>query len=485
MLLVAAGDRSSFSLISVEEVQSCPFAPVSACERWPAAQDGTVRLYTSDELFGSHTYRRSFYVFIPANVSQPAPLVMYLHGGYGSGLLSFKQYPFHGWAAGHQRIWKRNTLSCKMTWDPARPLKKEFKTVSGSDCDPDNLTTEAPTNFVIVYPSGLQDRRVCSKTKLPCDANSDCAGLTNRCSGRSPTDASSTASRCHWEDGRSPSPSWGLGTWTDATQYRDDVGFVNHILDTLLTAAGTMPAVNRIVVGGTSNGGMMTHRVGCHVGDPVYSALGNISALMINVAAMPYNVFDGRLGRQQCMPRRPLRVIYTVGKGLATPDCKEYGCEQPTVDGDGHIPFGTPGQVHNVNSPSLGAVVSNQESMQRWMQTNARLTGRADPPTTTKKVGVFTTKMTMSLGADLSYSDVVGYVTDGGSHILNADRGDIDVFETMLKFALEINAIQKGEVVVSDDGTTTGQVDHASACGASAIATGAVGLVVLAVAAMF
>ena len=100
--------------------------------------------------------------------------------------------------------------------------------------------------------------------------------------------------------------------------------------------------------------------------------------------------------------------------------------------------------------------------------------------------------MMMSLGADLSYSDVVGYVTDGGSHIINGDRGDIDVFETMLKFALEINPIQKGEVEAKvmglDDRTTAGQVgkdDDVSACGVSAIATGAVGLVMLAVAAMF
>jgi poly(3-hydroxybutyrate) depolymerase len=161
---------------------------------------------------------------------------------------------------------------------------------------------------------------------------------------------------------------------------------------------------------------------------------------MINVAAMPYNVFDGRLGRQRCAPARPLRVIYTVGRGIATPDCAAYGCEQPAVDGDGHIPLGTPGQVHNVNSPSLGAVVSHEESMQRWTQANTLLAGRADEPkTTTEQVGFFTTKTTVSLGDGFPSSDVVGYVTDGGSHMLNADRGDIDVFETMLKFALKVD----------------------------------------------
>ena len=224
------------------------------------------------------------------------------------------------------------------------------------------------------------------------------------------------------------------------TQYRDDVGFVNHIVDTLFTPSSEpMPSVNRVILGGTSNGGIMTHRVGCRWGT-LPTLHESISALMINVAAMPYNVFDGRLGRQRCAPRRPLRVIYTVGKGIATPDCAVYPCEQPSVDGDGHIPLGTPGQVHNVNSPSLGAVVSHEESMQRWVQANSLLAGHAgDSPTNfTEQIGFFTTKTTISFGADSSSSDVVGYVTDGGSHMINADRGDIDVFETMLKFVLKV-----------------------------------------------
>ena len=155
------GERSTFSLVSVEEVQSCPFP--SKCGHWPAAGDGTVRLYTSDESFGSSsTYRRFFYTFVPASVSEPAPLVVYLHGGYMSGLMSLKTKPFHGWAAGHQRTWKRNTPSCKMTWNHSDPLAKRFETAAGEDCDPDDVTTEAPTGYVVVYPSGLQDRRVCS-----------------------------------------------------------------------------------------------------------------------------------------------------------------------------------------------------------------------------------------------------------------------------------------------------------------------------------
>ena len=37
--------------------------------------------------------------------------------------------------------------------------------------------------------------------------------------------------------------------------------------------------------------------------------------------AMPRNIYDGVLNRQKCEPRRPLRVIYTVGTGVPTPDC--------------------------------------------------------------------------------------------------------------------------------------------------------------------
>ena len=101
----------------------------------------------------------------------------------------------------------------------------------------------------------------------------------------------------------------------------------------------------------------MTQRVGCHIGDPKYPRLSMITSLMINVASgMSNNVYKGLLGRARCNPKKPLRVIYTLGAGVPTPDCKQYGCTSPTVDGDERMPIGNVGEVHNLNSPALGAL---------------------------------------------------------------------------------------------------------------------------------
>ena len=42
----------------------------------------------------------------------------------------------------------------------------------------------------------------------------------------------------------------------DPLQYRDDVGFINHI--ETLVAEESVPSIEKVVVGGTSNGGLMT-----------------------------------------------------------------------------------------------------------------------------------------------------------------------------------------------------------------------------------
>jgi poly(3-hydroxybutyrate) depolymerase len=434
--------RSTFFLVSFDEVTSCTLDDADKCDKWPAAGDGKVYLYTLEESFGSTgKYKRFFHVFVPSGIEGPAPLAVVLHGGYLSGMKLFGMLPFHTWAAGHQTTWQKNTESCRATTDGSNPLHSsvDFKTADGKACDPQEMTTNAPTKFVVVYPSGLVDRKRCLlKDKNVCQTNADCPGLLNTCRGQSPTEVITAKSTCHWEDGRSASPNWGLDSTNpaDETQYRDDVGFINYILETLLQPSQEMPAVSRVVLGGISNGGIMAQRVACHAGDPLYPAVGNISSLMVNVAAMPRNTYDGVLNRQKCEPRRPLRVIYTVGTGIPTPDCNVYGCDEPTVDGDGIIAYGSPGQRHNVNSPSLGAIVSHKESIGRWAQTNAGLSGRTVPEAVVDNIGFFTTRSKISFGSDFPESDVVGYVTNGGTHVMNSYLGDMDVFETMLKFSL-------------------------------------------------
>ena len=418
-----------------KNVAPCPYLRPAECkEVWPSAEKGTLYLYKSKEVFNGNTYSRFYHVFVPSGIkNKTIPLVLYLHGGYVNGIAAMVNYPFVKYASGHQETWKKNTASCKF-WYKSRK-SNGYKDSNGNVCNPAEVTTTAPTGFVAVFPSGLVDRG--GDTSIP---PSTLAKDLLR--GRS----------YHWEDGRSPSPGWGIGRKDqnnpeDPLQYRDDVGFISHIIETLSTEAkvepASMPKIERVVVGGTSNGGLMSHRIGCHVGDPKYPGLSMVSALMLNVATgMSKNLYKGLLGRSRCDPRKPLRVIYTVGAGIPTPDCKEYECKSPTVDGDSIMPFGKIGDFHNVHSPALGAIVSHNESMTLWVSSNYRFFQKkkkqpVSQEKSIKKVGFFSTKTGFTF-KDMEHGNVVSFVTRPGSHMNNAFVGDFDVMETMVKFALEV-----------------------------------------------
>jgi poly(3-hydroxybutyrate) depolymerase len=430
-LTEAGGNGFEFQCKSIAP---CPYLRKTKCEEvWPSTERGNVYLYKSKEVFNGNTYSRFYHVFVPSGIkNKTTPLVFYLHGGYLNGIYAMLNYPFVKYASGQQETWKKNTASCKFWF---KSIKSHgYKDANGNVCDPAEVITTAPTGFVSVFPSGLVDRG--GDTSLP---PSTIASDLSR--GRS----------YHWEDGRSPSPGWGIGRKDDNNpddplQYRDDVGFISHIIETLSTEAKAeptiMPTIERVVVGGTSNGALMAHRIGCHVGDPKYPGLGMVSALMLNVApAMSNNLYKGLLGRRRCNPQKPLRVIYTVGAGNPTPDCKQYGCKSPTVDGDTHMPFGKIGDLHNVYSPALGAIVSHNESRALWVSSNDRFFQKKMQPVSQEKriekVGFFSTKVSFTF-KNMEYGNVVSFVTRPGNHLNNAFVGDFDVMETMLKFSLEV-----------------------------------------------
>ena len=353
----AASSEANFTLVRAS-VASCPLAN---CDKWPSADHGTVYLYESQEVFAATSLQRFFYVFVPIGLQGPAPLVVYLHGGFLSGAKQITLGEFPSWAAGQQTTWNRNTASCTFTYENL--FSQTFRTADGRRCEPEVVTTDAPTGFVVVYPSGLADR-----------------GLPSSAFGNG-----------HWEDGRSPSPGWAINASdeTDGTEYRDDVGFISHVIETvsssLVHPTSSPPVVlplidtSRVVVGGTSNGGIMTHRVACNAGHPAYPGLQHLSAAMIIVAAMPLNVREGQRGRAACAPQKPLRVVYTVGTGFPTPDCTVYGCQQQTVDGDSRLPFGSNGITHNANAPTLGRLISHADSMNALVEANATPLARWHP----------------------------------------------------------------------------------------------------------
>jgi len=345
---------------------------------------------------------------------------VYLHGGFGSGALQITLGEFPSWAAGQQTTWNRNTASCTFTYENL--FSQTFRTADGRRCEPEVVTTDAPTGFVVVYPSGLVDRG----------------------------QPSSAFGSGHWEDGRSPSPGWAINASdeTDGTEYRDDVGFISHVIETVsssLVHPTSSPPVelplidtSRVVVGGTSNGGIMTHRIACHAGHPAYPGLQHLSAAMINVAAMPLNVREGQRGRAACAPQKPLRVVYTVGTGFPTPDCTVYGCQQPTVEGDSRIPLGSNGMTHNANTPTLGRLISHADSMNAWVEANANTIGEMAPTANVTHVGTFS-QLTTYASATRMEAVVEAYVVTGGYHMLNAYRADFYPYEAMLRFALPTN----------------------------------------------
>ena len=420
------GKDDGFGL-QCKSVAKCIYRTKQECdEKWPSPDSGTVYMYKSEERFKGNVYSRFFHVFVPKRVeSQSAPLVIYLHGGYMNGLAALSNYRLDKYATGQQETWKKNTASCKY-WFESRKANG-YKDAQGNACEPTERKTDAPTGFVIVYPTGLVDRG--GDTSLyPTSFGKELL------QGRS----------YHWEDGRSPSPGWGIdreknNNPDDPLQYRNDVGFINHIIETLVSDK-SVPSVQKVVVGGTSNGGVMTQRVGCHVGDPNYPGLGMITSLMVNVApGMSNNVYKGLLGRARCGPKKPLRVIYTSGSGIPTPDCKQYGCTSPTVDGDGHMPIGAAGELHNLNSPALGALVSHEESMGAFVSSNTNLLQQqknfSRPEKTVENLGFFA-RVTKFDFNGMEFANVESFLTNPGSHMNNAFGGDFNIFEAMLKFAL-------------------------------------------------
>ena len=427
------GKKDGFEL-ECKSVAKCIYSTKQECDKmWPLDNSGTVYMYKSKEVFNGKTYSRFFHVFVPKEVKeQSAPLVIYLHGGYVNGLIAMGNFRLDKYSTGQQETWGKNTASCKYFYESRK--SNGYKDLHGNLCEPTQMKTDAPTGFVIVYPSGLVDSG--GDTSLyPSPL------ATELLSGRG----------YHWEDGRSPSPGWGIdrkknNNPNDPLQYRDDVGFINHIIETLINEKSTsMPKIEKVIVGGTSNGGLMTQRVGCHVGDPKYPGLGMITALMVNVAAgMSNNVYKGLLGRARCNPQKSMRVIYTSGAGTPTPDCKQYGCKSPTTDGDGIVPIGTVGKLHNLYSPALGALASHNESMHTFLSANIKLLQKKTkfnwPEKSVEKLGSFAT-ITKFNFKNMEFANVASFVTNPGFHMNNGFGGDFNIFETMLKFALDFDVV--------------------------------------------
>lgn len=406
-LLFPSLSLASFVLTSRTNLSASNCTDPKSCNEWPASSDGQVVLFELMENFQGKLQRRAFRAYLPARVTSSSvsvPLLLSLHGGYGSGENLLLEQPFAKLADGRQVGWRPNTADCKYQYP------KGYRNAQDQVClPPQELVTSEP--FVAVFPDGLPD------------------------DGKPNSNASQSIG--HWEDGRTPSPGWSKSGPADA-QHRDDVGFVDIIVKLLLAEqlpnGGALVDPKRVYMVGTSNGGMMTHRVACHVGDAKYPNLVHVAAVAINIASMPFNLFSGSSGRAQCNPRLSLSVQYIVGKGISTPNCTSYPCDSPVVDGDAHMPFLAAGERANGNSPELGSVVSHLDAKSLFVRANEDLLGVKALENVTS-VGFFCVHTKASFPG--SEHVVEAFVTDGGHHYIGGTLGDIPPFSKVPAFLFQ------------------------------------------------
>ena len=381
------------------------------CNNWPSASDGQVVLFESTETFKGASHRRAFRAYLPSRVTsgtKPVPLLVFLHGGFGCGETEMLTKPFSKLADGRGARWRPNTAFCKYQY-PAG-----YRKADGTAClsPSKDISTEG---FVAIFPDGLPDRGT------PNDRESKSKG--------------------HWEDGRTPSPGWYQeGVSTTAQEYRDDVGFLDYII-TLALAELTLPSgaalvdPTRVYVVGTSNGGMMTHRITCHVGDPAFPSLAHIAAVSFSVATMPEPLFDGSSGREKCNPRLPLSVQYIVGNNLDTPNCStSYPCDSPLIDGDTIMPYLSAGQRATVYSPDQGRVVAHIDAKSLFIKSNEGLLG-VSATNQVMPVGYFCTLTNTTFPG--SNAVVQSYVTDGGNHMVGGSLMDISPYSSIPEFLFQ------------------------------------------------
>lgn len=351
--------------------EPCPLT-TALCSSWPSASDGAVFRYTSQETFGGKTFERTFHVFVPNATTTASPVVVVLHGGNGSGARSVASQAWTTLAMAKPAgiTWTPNTVDCQaLPTTEANGLKMQAPG-GGASCTSPSATAVNAQPFIVVYPDGVAD-----------------AG---------------TKDVRHWEDGRLPSP--GTGAMTPS---RDDVGFIDHVLDVVLNDKQLPTDPSATYLAGVSNGGIMTQRIAGTAGAVAYPRVMRIAAYAAYVSDLAEPITPA--------PSVPFGLALFHGTGIVTPDCNSPGCTTPTVLGDERMPFGAAGSSHYVNSPDRGLVHSGPDTIEAWRSAlGAKGAGVTDD------IGVFT-KRTIHLALP---AVLHSWVTDGGGHTFASGRND-------------------------------------------------------------
>jgi len=181
----------------------------------------------------------------------------------------------------------------------------------------------------------------------------------------------------HWNDLR------GIPEWTAHQRNIDDVGFFSALIERFVAQHHADP--RRVFVTGISNGGLMSHRLGCELA-------GRIAAIAPVVRTLTSRLASG------CMPARPISVHMFFGTA------------------DKLVPFeGGIQKMGSVETPVLSA----RQTIERW----AALNGCPEPAQVTRT--------TEPAGFRQSYSgcregvEVVAYVREGAGHSWPKDATEL------------------------------------------------------------
>jgi poly(3-hydroxybutyrate) depolymerase len=404
---------STFAFVS-RAPASCPRDASWCSAHWPT--DGTVYLYTLTETRSSsgESYTREAYVYHPSRLKSAAPALIYLHGGTGNAERMLEKTSFSALADSRGSAgltWRPNSADCQFKAKGIGYVKP-----AGGACLPPAVTMTNSQPFYLVLPQGLLDE-------------------------------GSTDAR-HWEDGRTPSPGF-----SGDSERRDDVGFINALIAELKAREDHVDA-SRIYLAGSSNGGQMTARAACNRHDPALPELRRVAAFGVLVANMAENIFKGIAGRERCAGAGPtaLALGLFVGNGIDTPNCRPFGCKQPSVLGDGRVAYGVSGGFYLNNSPDGGRTTNLPDTLAHWL-TYQQNSGFASAKLDSRAVGFFSSETTYPfVGTD---GRVVLFEVDGGQHDLNGTRMDHNPSGKLWSFVSSFSRAANGELTYLGHGHVT------------------------------
>jgi polyhydroxybutyrate depolymerase len=212
----------------------------------------------------------------------------------------------------------------------------------------------------------------------------------------------------HWNDGR------GLSQYSAQTQNVDDVGFISALIDHL-SAEFNIDA-KRIYVTGISNGGMMSHRLGCELSQKIAAIAPVASNISVNMASI-------------WAPSRPVPVLII------------NGTEDPLVPWAG-------GDIH-FGMAKLGQVLSVADTVKFWVANNKCTSLLLVTQLPDKDTSDGTRVRREIYGGCADGAEVVLYAVEGGGHtwpgglqylpesIIGRTSRDFDASEVIWQFFKE------------------------------------------------